>query len=192
MIAILGCGAVGSPVALSIAMPDRSIGLVDDDIVSRENILTSAFYDYQVGAYKARVLAEMLWRKCGCRAMAYTRTFDTRRASDLPLNEVTLLVDLFDNTTARCAAMIVAEANDLPIIHAGVGESGVVTVAWDSAWPLRNGPGVPRGENPVCTHHINRRFLWTCAFFTAHAIETYLDAGTKWAAVVAPGVRIIE
>lgn len=192
MIAILGCGAVGSPVALSIAMPDRSIGLVDDDRVGRENILTSAFYDHQEGALKARVLAEMLWRKCGCRAMAYTRTFGARRASGLPLHQVTLLVDLFDNTEARRAAMSVAEANALPIIHAGVGESGVVTVAWGNSWPLPvQGQGVPRGANPVCTHQVNRRFLWTCAFFTAHAIETYLASGVKWAAVVAPGVRIM-
>jgi len=173
-------------------MPDRSIGLVDDDRVGRENILTSAFYKHHEGAFKARVLAEMLWRKCGCRAMAYTRTFDARHASGLPLNEVALLVDLFDNTEARRAAMSVAEANDLPVLHAGIGASGVVTIAWDSAWPLMGGPGIPRGENPVCTHQINRRFLWTCAFFTAYAIETYLVSGVKWAAVVAPGVRIMQ
>ena len=192
MIAILGCGAVGSPVALDIAMPDRSIGLVDDDRVGRENILTSAFYNHQIGAFKANVLAEMLWCKCGCRATAYTRTFDAHRVSGLSLSDVTLLVDLFDNTEARRAATSVAEANDLPIIHAGVGESGVVTVAWGNSWPLRSGPGIPRGENPVCTHQINRPFLWTCAFLTAHAIETYLDSGVKWSAVVAPGVRIMR
>jgi hypothetical protein len=57
-----------------LAHPDREFHIIDDDRIEDDNIPTSAFLHRHVGAFKATVLAEMVWEKSRVRAYPITST----------------------------------------------------------------------------------------------------------------------
>lgn len=177
MIALMGCGAIGSLLALHLASPDREFLLVDDDRVGNENIATGAFYLHHVGALKAHVLAEMLARKCGCRATVETRTFGPNRARLVAGAD--LVVDSFDNAAARQATRQAAQSYGVPLLHVGVSEGRVGGTFWDEVFAMPDPDQYERGHNPVCTHHLGRPILRRTAVVAADVIERFLLDGVQ-------------
>ena len=55
-IALCGCGAIGSWLALFLTSQEHSFVLIDDDRIEADNIPTSAFQYNQVGALKSCLL----------------------------------------------------------------------------------------------------------------------------------------
>ena len=60
-VAIIGCGAIGSHVAICIAaMGVPEIILFDGDVVAEENLSPAGFFQWQIGAPKVEALAELV------------------------------------------------------------------------------------------------------------------------------------
>jgi len=193
---IAGCGALGSIVALHLATPDRRFLLIDDDRVEEHNIGTSAYSTHHMGALKAVVLAEVLWRKCEVQSRAITRTMDRPLdQSGLWSENIALVIDTFDNTEARaftCGLEHVAAAySRVPTLHVGVSEQRTGAVMWDEDYTLPESQ-FTRGENPVCTHHLGRRILRFTAAVAAEAVERFLETGEKASYIVPEPNRILK
>ncbi len=166
-IIIGGCGALGSQIALLLAMPGRSFVLYDDDTVGEENIHTSAFWEHQVGTRKVIALAEMLYQK-DCHAVPYHGTVTTSTRADFGDFGPALIVDTFDNTEARQ----VFTRTGFPTLHVGVSDGGTGSAIWDEAYIVPQ--GLPRGENPVCTHLLGRVLLQYTAVVGAAIADRWL------------------
>ena len=187
---IAGCGALGSQIALHLALPEREFLLVDDEHIGPENIGTSAYWMAQVGAYKAQALAEMLWRKAGAKAVPDTGTLTHEsllfRGRDR-VAEIGLLVDTFDNAQSRgllCGLRC-------PTLHVGVSERGTGMAVWDEEYKLPEDE-TPRGSNPVCTHQLGRGLLrWTAAVGAGIA-EQFLENGLRRRVIVTADMKILE
>ena len=132
---VAGSGALGSWIGLLLARSDWEFTIIDDDRVGSENLSTSAFSRHHVGAYKAVVLAEMMWHKARAQVVVDTLTLS---AADRVMG-YDLVVDSFDNVEARgltiaapCVVHVGVSADRTGAVIARylVEEKGYVLLGW--------------------------------------------------------------
>ena len=134
MIAIVGCGALGSRIALELA--GQELVLWDDDRVGEENVGVSAYSLHHAGRFKTVVLSELCARR-GIRAEYVTETLGGGNAGRL--SEMALILDCLDNAPSR-ALLVGLPA---PTLHVGVSEMGNPTGRAAKLAPGLRGSGVP-------------------------------------------------
>ncbi len=120
MIAIVGCGTLGS--RLATLLSEHELLLVDHDIVSEENLSTQAFTEEELGATKADALGKRLEKK----AIA---TFLDRTNLDL-LSEAEAVCDCTDNMLTRILLNRWCLRNGVPLVHAAAGKQHGVAAAF--------------------------------------------------------------
>jgi hypothetical protein len=190
-IALFGCGAVGSLLALNIASMDHRFCVIDDDRIDENNIGTSAFYGHHVGAQKASTLSEMIYRKAYAPAWVINQTVQnvnhTIALMDrMGFGEPDLVLDCFDNVDARgllCGLPI-------PTLHVGVSRERTGAVLWDEDYTLPE--GAPRGDDQFCTHQAGRAIIRATAAVAARIVEQFLDTGIKRSVILTEDFRILE
>jgi len=135
---VAGCGALGSQIAMHLALNDDvTFILIDNDRVGSENIGTSAYDRHQVNMMKATALSELLWLR-GC---AFTEPQVRFIDHSLVVNHEHLIIDTFDNISAReCTC-------GMSTIHVGVSVDRTGIILWDDSYTL---PEEQEGGNPVC------------------------------------------
>lgn len=179
---VCGAGSLGSQIAMHLARPDREFLIIDDDRVGEENLLTTIYSRQHVGAMKAVVLAELLWRKCRCRSITCTHTLTP--STKAIIQRPNVLVDTFDNSEARSLVRHGFTA------HVGVSENRAGSIIWDKFYTVPSGP--PRGENPICTHELGRPILRFTATIAAGAVEEFLDNGVQNCYFCTEDMRVIQ
>lgn len=162
-IAVLGCGALGSRIALELADKDLWLELYDRDKVAADNIGPSAFSRFDIGKSKAFALAGYVGGRNG---NALARTVDVTKAKLAPAD---LVIDCLDNAEARNYMMRRVE---LPIVHVGV-NWGVGEVVWGKQLYFAEAGA------PVCTHELGRGIIGLTAAVASVAIQTYLATMNK-------------
>lgn len=175
MIAIVGCGALGSRIALELH--GQEFLLWDDDRVGEENVGTSAYSLHHAGRFKAVVLSELCARR-GVRAEHVTETLD--RGNVVRLSVMALVVDCLDNAPSRA----LLTGLSVPTLHVGVSEAGSGSCLWDHDGYEVPDDGYARGENPVCTHQLNAQLLRMTATAAVGVIEDWLANGVARSALV--------
>ena len=173
MIAIIGIGAIGSWLALYLARPEWELLLWDDDRVEQENLATSAFLEHHVGAFKSIVASELAAGK-GCRARFITDTLTNTNWLKMHPENLDLVIDCLDNAPSRR----VLHRRPVPTIHVGVSDAGSGAVIWDENYQVPE-DGYERGENPTCTHALNKAVLRMVATTAASVVEDFMDSGIR-------------
>jgi len=193
-ILLCGCGALGSQIAMHLARPDREFVLVDDDKVEQSNIATSAYYDIHVGRPKVFPLANMLWHKNRCRGTAMNVTFNHnnfRRIMNMVDSSAWLIIDTFDNVDARIVTQNLYETrSSFHLLHAGVSADRTGEIIWNRDYVLPQ-VGVPRGQNPVCTHELGAPILRITAALCANIVEYWGQTGTMRSVVIASNWEVL-
>src|SRR3990167_9863117 len=92
-----GAGALGSQIAEHIASPAIQMTFIDDDVVERQNIGTSAYDREHLGQPKVNALVKMVKSRGAAEAIAKEMT--ARKPKDFPKADIT--IDTFDNPRAR-------------------------------------------------------------------------------------------
>ncbi len=175
MIAIVGCGSLGSRIALELH--GTELLLWDDDRVEEANVGTSAYSLHHAGRFKAVVLSELCGRR-GVRAEYVAETLDNTNAGRL--SDMALVVDCLDNAPSRA----LLTGLSVPTLHVGVSEAGSGSCLWDSHGYQVPDDAYPRGENPVCTHQLNGQLLRMTATTGVGVIEDWLADGVARSTLV--------
>lgn len=121
-VAIIGCGGLGSSVAIALgASGIGEIYLVDFDKVSLHNIHRQiAFKMSDEGKYKAEVLAKLLEERCPyVKALAFNESFDDFKKRALSYD---LILDCTDNLKTREKIDEFAKEINTPWIYTSVEE----------------------------------------------------------------------
>ena len=168
MIAIVGCGALGSRIAPELV--GQELMLWDDDRVGEENVGTSAYSIHHAGRFKTVVLSEICARR-GIRANHVTETLDEHNRDRLLGSD--LVVDCLDNIPSRS----LLTGLSLPTLHVGVSEAGSGSCLWDHDGYQMPDDGRARGDNPVCTHQLSAPLLRMTAIAAVGVIEDWLANG---------------
>jgi molybdopterin/thiamine biosynthesis adenylyltransferase len=190
---ILGCGAIGSNLALELARKCSStstylnIVLLDYDAVEKRNLAAQAFLPKHIGLQKVDAAEDLItgFSNIGVSKLNLklteenlTEVINLVNSSD----DASILIDCFDNLEARNLTWKLGQALDIPVIHAGMSEKGSGYVSWSTndydTFPLS-----PKNTNPKRTKEIaeaqkNLKSLPPCELngFRSLVINTSLAA----------------
>jgi hypothetical protein len=125
LITICGAGTLGGNLAETLArMGFAHLKLIDKDSVETRNLSTQPYNRAEVGAPKARTLANMLYRAVQAKIEPAVTELTPANSEDLLRGSV-LVVDAFDNWAARSAVSQTVRALQLPCLHIGFSPDGL-------------------------------------------------------------------
>ncbi len=119
-IAIIGCGGLGSSLAIALGSSGiKEVHLVDFDEVSIHNIHRQiAFKTKDEGKFKAKVVSELLESRCPfVKTVAHVESFEEFAKKDI---EVDLILDATDNLIVRASIDEYARDKKTPWIYGSV------------------------------------------------------------------------
>lgn len=172
-VAICGAGALGANLAENLARAGfGKLKVIDRDRIEERNLSTQPYYRSDVGAFKAKILANNLYRAIAAKVEAETKELTTANASQL-LKNSGLIVDVFDNSISRQAVKDYADQTGIPCFHAGLA-SDYAEVIWNDVYR------VPSNVNDdVCDYPLARNLVMLTVAVMSEAIATFIATGEQ-------------
>lgn len=173
LITICGAGTLGANLAETLArMGFTRLRLIDRDRVEARNLSVQPYSRAEIGAPKARAMANMLYRAIQARVEPQITELTAANAPDL-LHESALVVDAFDNYLARAAVSFETRTTEIPCLHIGFSPDGLYgSGLWEPDYQVpQERPGDP------CDYPLTRPFALSLAALAARAITDFLRDG---------------
>ena len=172
-VTICGAGAVGANLVENLARAGfGKLKVIDRDRVEERNLSTQPYYRSDVGAFKAKILANNLYRAIGTKVEAETKELTGANAAQL-LKESRLIVDVFDNSTSRKAVKDYADRTGTTCLHAGLSVD-YAEIIWNEAYR------VPSDVNDdVCDYPLARNLVMLTVAVACEAIVSFVATGEQ-------------
>jgi len=177
---ILGCGALGANLAISLARRGFSeFWLVDYDKIEDHNISTQPWHKEDLGRRKVDTLATELYRINQVQALTdwkgIASTSDILNRKDLGwTHNIDLFIDCFDNSKARQAAQGLYPKHH--VLHVGMSNQNTGEVTWDYAYTI---PPDITLDDP-CNYPLSRTLIELTVVVSSEAIIAFLKTGSKF------------
>ena len=170
---ICGAGALGANLAENLARAGfGKLKVIDRDRIEERNLSTQPYYRSDVGAFKAKILANNLYRAIGTKVEAETKELTAVNVTQL-LKESGLIVDAFDNSTSRQAVKDYADQTGISCLHAGLA-SDYAEVIWNDVYR------VPSDVNDdVCDYPLARNLVMLTVAVVCEAIVSFIATGEQ-------------
>lgn len=167
-VTICGAGALGANIAENLARSGfDKLTVIDCDRIEERNLSTQPYYRGDVGAFKAKILANNLYRAIGTKVDAKTQKLTSGNTTQL-LKDSQLIIDVFDNSVARQAVKNHAEQFQIPCVHAGL-SAEYAEVIWNDVYR------VPSDVNDdVCDYPLARNLVMLTVAVTCEAIASFI------------------
>lgn len=172
-VTICGAGALGANLTENLARAGFGrLRVIDRDRIEDRNLSTQPYYRSDVGAFKAKILANTLYRAIGAKVEAKTKELTAANVTQL-LKDSALIVDVFDNSIARQAVKNYADYTRVLCLHAGLA-SDYAEVIWNDAYR------VPSGSNDdVCDYPLARNLVMLTVVVACEAIVSCITTGEQ-------------
>jgi molybdopterin-synthase adenylyltransferase len=119
-ITICGAGALGANITENLArMGYGNLRVIDFDRIEEHNLATQPYYKADIGGFKAKVLANSLYRAIGTKVQAETKMLTEQNVGTL-LQGADLVIDAFDNSRSRQVLTDYCKAQTQACLHAGM------------------------------------------------------------------------
>ena len=172
-ITVCGAGALGGNLTEMLArMGFSHLKLIDKDRVEMRNLSTQPYSRAEVGAPKARALANMLYRAVQAKIAPVIVELSATNAHNL-LKESALVVDAFDNRAARAAVSEATRALGISCLHIGFSPDGLYgNGLWEPNYQVPHEvPGDP------CDYPLTRPFALMLVSLAARALTDFCLSG---------------
>ncbi|HEY7422772.1 MAG TPA: ThiF family adenylyltransferase [Gemmataceae bacterium] len=170
---LCGAGALGSHLADNLARQGfGSLRIIDRDRVEEHNIGTQLYSEADIGAWKAEILRNRIFRATGMEAEAVTKELGTRNAHTL-LKEADVLVDTFDNSTSRRLVQETCRAQRVACLHVGL-FADYAEVLWDEHYRV---PADVLGD--VCDYPLARNLVLLAVAVASETLLRFVLDGTR-------------
>ena len=152
-VTICGAGALGANITENLARAGfAKLRVIDRDRIEERNLSTQPYYKSDVGAYKAKTIANTLYRALGVAVDGRTKELTSANASQL-LKGSAIAIDTFDNSVGRQAVKdYCAEAN-IPCLHVGLAADYAEAI-WNDIYRVPS-PGL----DDVCDYPLARNLV---------------------------------
>ncbi|MBW4489641.1 MAG: ThiF family adenylyltransferase [Trichocoleus desertorum ATA4-8-CV12] len=172
-VAICGAGALGGNLAENLARAGfGKLKVIERDRIEERNLSTQPYYRSDVGAFKAKILANNLYRAIATKVEVETKELTVANVVQL-LKGSQLIVDVFDNSTSRRAVKDYAEQTKTPCLHAGLA-ADYAEVIWNDVYR------VPSDVNDdVCDYSLARNLVMLTVAVTSEAIASFVAIGKQ-------------
>jgi hypothetical protein len=171
-IAILGCGAIGANLAISLTRRGfNNFLLVDYDKVQEHNISTQPWSNFDIGSLKVKVLSECLHQIEEMNIIPFSKKLE-RAGQIIPFlskeKDNTVIMDSFDNQESR---EIAHELSPLfPVLHVGMSSENTAEITWSEHYTI---PKDTNLDDP-CNYPLARTLIELSVVATAEAIIRFL------------------
>jgi hypothetical protein len=176
LITICGAGTLGGNLAETLArMGFTRLRVIDRDKIEMRNLSVQPYSRAEVGAPKARALANLLYRAVQAKVEPVVTELTASNAHGL-LNGSAVVVDTLDNSPARAAVSLAARSLAYPCLHVGFSPDGLYgNGLWEPHYRVpREIPGDP------CDYPLTRPFALALGALAARAITDFFLLGLHY------------
>ncbi len=172
-VTVCGAGALGANIAEGLARAGFGrLVVIDHDRVEERNLSTQPYLRADIGAHKAKILANMLYRAVGAPVEARVKTLHAHNAGRLLANGA-LVIDTFDNSVARRAVTEWCASNATPALHVGL-SSGYGEAIWNEDYR------VPSAANDdLCDYPLARNLVSLTAAVACEVVVGFATDGQR-------------
>lgn len=119
-VTICGAGALGANLTENLARSGfANLQVIDRDRIEERNLSTQPYYRSDIGAFKAKILANSLYRALGVKIKDISQELTSENISKLlPSNH--LVIDTFDNSIGRGIITEFCQNAKIPCVHVGL------------------------------------------------------------------------
>src|SRR5918911_790720 len=168
-VTVCGAGALGANLTESLARSGfRKLRVIDYDRVEERNLSTQPFYRSDVGAQKAKILANSLYRALGASVEARSEELTERNARKLLGG---LVIDTFDNSASRQAVKDACVSLALPCLHLGLA-NGYAEIIWNENYRVPSA-----AQDDVCDYPLARNLVTLAVAVACEAIVAFVATG---------------
>lgn len=172
-VTVCGAGALGANIAESLARQGFGrLRVIDRDRVEERNLSTQPYYRSDIGALKARALAHALYRALGVELEARVDELTAANAAKL-LRGGALVVDAFDNSTARQAVQDFCAGAQVPCLHAGLA-GDYAEVIWGEVYRVPSA-----AQTDACDYPLARNLVTLTVAVTCESVMSFIADGAR-------------
>lgn len=172
-VTVCGAGALGANIAESLARQGfRALRVIDRDRIEERNLSTQPYYKSDIGGWKAKVLANAIYRALAVTVEAKAEELTPENAAKL-LSASGLVVDTFDNSVGRKAVTDWCARTGTPCLHAGLAE-GYAEILWNEGYRVPSA-----AQDDICDYPLARNLVTLAVAVTCEAIVSFVDAGEQ-------------
>jgi molybdopterin-synthase adenylyltransferase len=166
-VTVCGAGALGANLVETLARSGFArLKVIDRDRVEERNLSTQPFHRADIGAQKAKILSNTLYRALGVSVEASTAELSASNAAKL-LGGAGVVVDAFDNSVSRQAVKDHCEKAALPCVHAGLA-GGYAEVIWNERYRVPSA-----AQDDVCDYPLARTLVLLTVAVTCEVLVSF-------------------
>jgi len=172
-ITICGAGAVGANLTENLARCGLAkLKVIDLDRIEDRNLSTQPYYKSDVGAYKAKIITNSLYRALGVAVDGVTKELTPENCPQL-LSKTNLVIDAFDNSGSRLAVTNYCQNQQLPCLHVGL-DADYAEIIWNEIYRV---PSPSRDD--VCDYPLARNLVMMGVAIATEVIINYIATGEQ-------------
>ena len=172
-VTVCGAGALGANILENLARQGfGNLRVIDRDRIEERNLSTQPFYRSDVGGWKARVLANSLYRALGIEIDARAEELTEQNAGKL-LTSSGLVVDTFDNSVARRAVSEWCDGAGVPCLHAGLAD-GYAEILWNEGYRVPSA-----AQDDICDYPLARNLVMLAVAVSCETIVSFVETGIR-------------
>ena len=167
-VTVCGAGALGANITENLARSGAgSLVVIDRDRIEERNLSTQPYYKSDVGAYKAKILTNTLYRALGVTIDGRSKELTAANAPQL-LRDTSLVIDTFDNSVARQAVKDYCKEAQLPCLHVGIARD-YAEVMWNDIYRVPS----PANDD-VCDYPLARNLVMLTVAVACEVVITFV------------------
>ena len=172
-ITICGAGALGANLTENLARAGcGKLKVIDRDRIEERNLSTQPYYRSDVGAQKAKILANSLYRALAVKIIPETKELTPANSQQL-LSQSQLILDTFDNSVSRQAVKEYCDTAKVPCLHVGLA-GDYAEIIWNKSYR------VPSDLNDdICDYPLARNLVMLAVSVASEAVINFITTGVK-------------
>lgn len=172
-VTVCGAGALGANIVENLARAGMGrLRVIDRDRVEERNLSTQPYYRSDVGAFKAKILANSLYRALGTSLDARAEELTPANARKL-LAGSALVLDTFDNSAARTAVTSACAQASLPCLHVGLA-GDYAEVIWNERYRVPS-----PAHDDLCDYPLARNLVMLAVAVACEMVIAFIATGER-------------
>jgi molybdopterin/thiamine biosynthesis adenylyltransferase len=170
-VTVCGAGALGGNLTETLARQGFGrLTVIDRDRVEERNLSTQPFFKSDIGAQKAKILANSLYRALGTTVTGKAEELTATTVEKL-LKGSGLVVDAFDNSAARDLVTTHCREKAIPCLHVGLAAE-YAEILWNDVYR------VPSNANDdICDYPLARNLVLFTVSVAAEVLVRFIATG---------------
>ena len=172
-VTVCGAGALGANIMENLARSGfGKLVTIDRDRIEERNLSTQPYYRSDVGAYKAKILTNTIYRALGVAVDGRSKELTSANVAQL-LAGSGIVIDTFDNSTSRQVVKDYCTNANIPCLHVGLA-SDYAEVIWNKIYRVPS----PANDD-VCDYPLARNLVMLAVAVACEVIVTFVATGNK-------------